>query len=131
MYSLASLIVELQSARRGLLKLLKCICRKWCRGRDYSWHVQHLLREFGCGPLAESVGRGGLDRGQSTPLSAVDVGRITEQRQGFAEKEVIRLRQDLLGLGKLELQPEAAEWGGVIEIRKRCSARVIRIDHSG
>ena len=32
---------------------LKCICRKWCRGMDYSWHVQHLLREFGCGPLAD------------------------------------------------------------------------------
>jgi len=22
-------------------------------GRDYSWHLQHLLREFGCGPLAD------------------------------------------------------------------------------
>jgi hypothetical protein len=32
---------------------LKCICRKWCRGMDYAWHVQHLLREFGCGALAE------------------------------------------------------------------------------
>jgi hypothetical protein len=32
---------------------LKCICRKWYRGMDYSWHVQHLLREFGCGPLAD------------------------------------------------------------------------------
>jgi hypothetical protein len=31
---------------------LKCICRKWCRGMDYSWHVQHLLREFGCGRFA-------------------------------------------------------------------------------
>jgi len=28
---------------------LKCIGRKWCRGMDYSWHVQHLLREFGGG----------------------------------------------------------------------------------
>ena len=32
---------------------LKCICRKWCRGMGYSWHVQHLLCEFGCGPLAD------------------------------------------------------------------------------
>ncbi len=32
---------------------LKYICRKWCRGMDYSWHAQHLLREFGCGPLAD------------------------------------------------------------------------------
>ena len=31
----------------------KCICRKWRKGRDYSWHLQHLLREFGCGPLAD------------------------------------------------------------------------------
>jgi hypothetical protein len=30
-----------------------CICRKWRKGRDYSWHLQHLLREFGCGPLAD------------------------------------------------------------------------------
>ena len=28
---------------------LRCICRKWRRGIDYSWHVQHLLREFGRG----------------------------------------------------------------------------------
>jgi hypothetical protein len=65
------------------------------------------------------------------PPSAVDVGRITEQRQGFAEKEVTRLRQDLVSLGELELQLEAGERGGVIEIPKRCSARVFRIDHSG
>jgi hypothetical protein len=50
---------------------------------------------------------------------------------GFAEKEVTRLRQDLVGLGELELQLEAGERGGVIEIPKRCSARVFRIDHSG
>jgi hypothetical protein len=31
---------------------LKCIGRKWCRGMDYSWHVQHLLREFGRGQFA-------------------------------------------------------------------------------
>ena len=31
----------------------KCIYRKWRKGRDYSWHLQHLLREFGWGPLAE------------------------------------------------------------------------------
>ena len=31
----------------------KCICRKWRKGRDYSWHLQHLLREFGWGPLAD------------------------------------------------------------------------------
>jgi hypothetical protein len=37
---------------------LICICRKWRRGIDYSWHVQHLLREFGRGQFAEprSVG---------------------------------------------------------------------------
>ena len=32
---------------------LKCICRKWRRGMDYSWHVQHLLREFGRGQFAD------------------------------------------------------------------------------
>jgi hypothetical protein len=32
---------------------LKCICRKWRRGIDYSWHVQHLLREFGRGQFAD------------------------------------------------------------------------------
>jgi hypothetical protein len=32
---------------------LKCICRKWSRGMDYSWHVQHLLREFGRGQFAD------------------------------------------------------------------------------
>src|SRR4029077_5070559 len=31
----------------------KCICRKWRKGRDYSWHLHHLLREFGWGPLAD------------------------------------------------------------------------------
>jgi hypothetical protein len=31
---------------------LKCICRKSRRGIDYSWHVQHLLREIGCGRFA-------------------------------------------------------------------------------
>jgi hypothetical protein len=29
---------------------LKCICRKWWRGMDYSWHVQHLLRGHRRGP---------------------------------------------------------------------------------
>jgi hypothetical protein len=32
---------------------LKCIYRKCWRGLDYSWHVQHLLREFGRGRYAE------------------------------------------------------------------------------
>jgi hypothetical protein len=32
---------------------LKCIYRKWKRGMDYSWHVQHLLREFGHGQLVD------------------------------------------------------------------------------
>jgi hypothetical protein len=32
---------------------LICICRKWRRGIDYSWHVQHLLREFGRGQFAD------------------------------------------------------------------------------
>ena len=32
---------------------LKCIGRKWRRGMDYSWHVQHLLREFGRGQFAD------------------------------------------------------------------------------
>jgi hypothetical protein len=32
---------------------VKCICHKWWKGRDYSWHLQHLLREFGCGPFAD------------------------------------------------------------------------------
>jgi len=32
---------------------LKCIRRKWWRGMDYSWHVQHLLREFGRGQFAD------------------------------------------------------------------------------
>jgi hypothetical protein len=32
---------------------LKCICRKGRRGMDYSWHVQHLLREFGRGQFAD------------------------------------------------------------------------------
>ena len=29
------------------------VCHKWRRGMDYSWHVQHLLREFGCGQFAD------------------------------------------------------------------------------
>ena len=32
---------------------LKCIYRKWRKETDYSWHVQHLLREFGCGHFAD------------------------------------------------------------------------------
>jgi hypothetical protein len=32
---------------------LACICRKWRRGVDYSWHVHHLLREFGLGQYAQ------------------------------------------------------------------------------
>jgi hypothetical protein len=35
------------------IRHLKCICRKWWRGVDYSWHVQHLLREFGLGQYAQ------------------------------------------------------------------------------
>jgi hypothetical protein len=35
------------------LRHLKCIRRKWWRGMDYSWHVQHLLREFGRGQFAD------------------------------------------------------------------------------
>jgi hypothetical protein len=35
------------------IRHLKCICRKWRRGIDYSWHVQHLLREFGRGQFAD------------------------------------------------------------------------------
>ena len=31
--------------------------RKWCKGTDYSWHVDHLLREFGFAPLAISSDR--------------------------------------------------------------------------
>jgi hypothetical protein len=34
---------------------LRCICRKSRRGMDYSWHVQHLLREFGCGRFADTT----------------------------------------------------------------------------
>jgi len=34
---------------------LKCIWRKWRRGMDYSWHVQHLLREFGRGEFADPL----------------------------------------------------------------------------
>ena len=30
-----------------------CIRRKWRKGMDYSWHVQHLLREFGRGQFAD------------------------------------------------------------------------------
>jgi hypothetical protein len=40
---------------------LKCICHKWRKGTDYSWHVQNLLREFGCGHFA--------DRGRVPALS--------------------------------------------------------------
>jgi len=32
---------------------LNCIFRKWLRGVDYSWHLQHLLREFGLGQYAD------------------------------------------------------------------------------
>jgi hypothetical protein len=35
------------------LRHLKCIWRKRWRGMDYSWHVQHLLREFGRGQFAD------------------------------------------------------------------------------
>jgi len=48
---------------------LKCIRRKWSRGMDYSWHVQHLLREYGCGPLADLrsiVCAGQLDQDRPT-----------------------------------------------------------------
>jgi hypothetical protein len=38
---------------------LKFIRRKWWRGMDYSWHVQHLLREFGRGQFADSRSGGG------------------------------------------------------------------------
>ena len=31
---------------------LKCIWRKSRSGMDYTWHLQHLLREFGCGRFA-------------------------------------------------------------------------------
>jgi hypothetical protein len=32
---------------------LACIYRKWWRGVDYTWHVQHFLREFGLGQYAQ------------------------------------------------------------------------------
>jgi hypothetical protein len=34
---------------------LKCIWRKWRKAKDYSWHVDHLLRELGCGSFADLV----------------------------------------------------------------------------
>ncbi|MBV9488209.1 MAG: hypothetical protein JO069_00600 [Verrucomicrobia bacterium] len=34
------------------LRHLECIRIKRRRGLDYSWHVQHLLREFGLGIYA-------------------------------------------------------------------------------
>jgi hypothetical protein len=33
----------------SILRHLKCIGRKLRRGRDCSWHWQHILREFGVG----------------------------------------------------------------------------------
>jgi hypothetical protein len=35
------------------IRHLACICRKWWRGVDYSWHVQHLLREFDLGQYTQ------------------------------------------------------------------------------
>ena len=46
---------------------LKCICRKWRRGMDYSWHVQHLLREFGRGQFADSRSVAGRQADGETP----------------------------------------------------------------
>ena len=43
------------------IRHLECICRKWCRGVDYSWHVQHLLREFGLGDYAQCRSRPGVE----------------------------------------------------------------------
>jgi len=32
---------------------LACIVAKCTKGRDCTWHWQHLLREFGCGEYAK------------------------------------------------------------------------------
>ena len=55
---------------------LRCIGRKWWRGSDYSWHVQHLLREFGLGPYAAPAKAAGVDRSRlphGTLLCGMDV----------------------------------------------------------
>jgi hypothetical protein len=74
---------------------LKCICRKWCRGMDYSWHVQHLLREFGCGPLA-------------------DLRSVSEWQETSREATVsVRVTSDLPEFNLQRVQEEASAVFGV------------------
>jgi hypothetical protein len=52
---------------------LKCICRKWRRGMDYSWHVQHLLREIGCGQFAHPRSVAGVSAGRDPLVRAIEL----------------------------------------------------------
>jgi hypothetical protein len=82
---------------------LKCICRKWCRGMDYSWHVQHLLREFGCGPLA-------------------DLRSVSEWQETSREATVsVRVTSDLPAVNLQRVQEEASAVFGVAYRSDRCA----------
>ena len=74
---------------------LKCICRKWCRGMDYSWHVQHLLREFGCGPLADLRS---VSEWQETSREATVSVRVTSDLPAFNLQRVQEEASAVLGV---------------------------------
>src|ERR1700676_4535610 len=62
---------------------LKCICRKWRRGMDYSWHVQHLLREFGRGQFADPRSVAGREGDGEAPPSNMNVTSPTVLDQAY------------------------------------------------
>jgi hypothetical protein len=65
----------------------KCIWRQSRRGMDYTWHVQHLLREFGC-----NMARYGTDLVQgipSTPAARLAVQRSRDPVRASLQKVVI------------------------------------------
>jgi hypothetical protein len=53
--------------------------------------------------IEKSVGREGLDGGYRTPYRGRCGANDGTGRQCFFEKEIARLRQDLVGLGELKL----------------------------
>jgi hypothetical protein len=83
---------------------LKCIFRKWCRGMDYSWHVQHLLREFGCGPLADF--RSVSDLKETSREATVSV-RVTSDLPAFIWQRVQGEASAVFGGGVPSVK---AEW---------------------
>src|SRR5271169_6672221 len=88
---------------------VKCICLKWWKGRDYSWHLQHLLREFGCGPFADlrTAARRRRDRKRSNHITDLRHGTSPCRAMGSRISSPVHgaLLMDSTGMGTERASP--------------------------